>query len=53
MPELKFAIADYLDYDNEQELIYNDKRYKVLRTYRTGTELEITVYGGVNVNERT
>lgn len=52
-PELKFVIADYLDYSDEQEVIFRDKCYKVLRTYRTGTELEITVYGGVNINEHT
>lgn len=51
-PELKFVIADYYDYDDEQEVIYQDKRYSVLRTYRSGTELEIVVHRGVNINER-
>lgn len=46
-PELKFVIADYLDYDDQTEVIYEDTKYKVLRTYRKGIELEITVYGGV------
>lgn len=49
-PELKFEIADYLDYKNEKELIYNNVKYQVLRTYRKNkTQLEITVYGGVNI----
>lgn len=49
-PELKFEIADYLDYDNEKELIYNKVKYQVLRTYRKNKrQLEITVYGGVNI----
>lgn len=49
-PELKFEIADYLDYNNEKELIYNDVKYQVLRTFRkNGKSLEITVYGGVNI----
>lgn len=49
-PELKFEIADYLDYENEKELIYNNVKYQVLRTYRKNkTQLEITVYGGVNI----
>ena len=49
-PELKFEIADYLDYENEKELIHDGKKYQVLRTYRKSTrQLEITVYGGVNV----
>ena len=49
-PELKFEIADYLDYNNEKELIYNDVKYQILRTFRkNGKNLEITVYGGVNI----
>lgn len=48
-PELKFEIADYLDYQNEKELIHEDIKYQVLRTYRKGKALEITVYGGVNI----
>lgn len=49
-PELKFEIADYLDYEDEKELIHDNKRYQILRTYRKSTrQLEITVYGGVNI----
>ena len=47
-PELKFEIADYLDYENEKELIHEGMKYQVLRTYRKKKALEITVYGGVN-----
>lgn len=42
-PEMKFVLADYLDYDNEQLVEYNGQRYSVLRTYRAGQELELTV----------
>ena len=42
-PEMKFVLADYLEYEDEQLVEYNDKRYRVLRTYRVGQELEITV----------
>lgn len=42
-PEVKFVIADYLDYENETLVEYNGQRYRVLRTYRTGQELELTV----------
>lgn len=49
-PEIKFVLADYLDYDDQEELIYNNFRYKILRTYRTDkNELEITCYGGVRL----
>lgn len=51
-PEIKFVIADYLDYNNEKEVIYNNYRYKVLRTYRTeSNELEIVCHSGVNMKE--
>lgn len=42
-PEMKFVLADYLDYNNEQLVEYNGQRYSVLRTYRAGQELELTV----------
>lgn len=47
-PEIKFVIADYLDYHNEQNLLYKayneseDVLYDVIRTYRNGNTLEIT-----------
>lgn len=48
-PEVKFELADYLDYQNEKELLFDGCRYQVLRTYRKGRRLELTGYGGVNV----
>ena len=42
-PEVKFILADYLDYGNEQLVEHNGQRYSVLRTFRTGQELEIVV----------
>ena len=47
-PELKFVLADYLDYNDEPLVEHNGQRYRVLRTYRTGQELELTVYREVN-----
>ena len=47
-PELKFVLADCLDYDNETLVEHNGQRYRVLRTYRKGQELELTVYREVN-----
>ena len=44
-PTIKFVIADYWDYDDQKEIIYDSKRYNVLRTYRTGDALEITAVG--------
>ena len=42
-PECKLILADYLEYDNERLCEYEGQRYRVLRTYRTGQELEIVV----------
>ena len=47
-PEIKFILSDFLDYQGEQVIIYNRERYRVLRTYRKGLELEITAYREVN-----
>lgn len=42
-PEKKFVLADYLDYDDEQLVEHDGRRFRVLRTYRAGQELELTV----------
>ena len=47
-PEIKFILADYLDYEDEPLVMHSGQRYRVLRTYRKGQELEITVYREVN-----
>ena len=52
-PEIKFKLADCYDYDNQKIVDYEGFRYKVLRTYQSGNELEITCYGGVRKNAST
>lgn len=42
-PELKLVLADYLDYENEKLVDYEGQRYRVVRTYRAGQELEIVL----------
>lgn len=42
-PELKLVLADYLDYENETLADYTGQRYRILRTYRKGQELELTL----------
>lgn len=51
-PELKFILADYLDYENETEVEYLGQRYRVLRTFRNGQEMELTLYQEVNPHGR-
>lgn len=50
-PEIKFALPDVLDYDGQEEIIYNNFRYKVLRTFKPedSNEIEIVCYGGVRL----
>lgn len=48
-PEIKFELADYLDYNNQEEVVYNGFRYKVLRTYRAGNKLELVCHGGIRL----
>lgn len=53
-PELKFVLADYLDYQNEQIIRFRDyasekeETYSVIRTYRSGNALEIVAKRGVD-----
>ncbi len=42
LPEIKFMLADYLDYHGETMAIHDGQLYRILRTYRTGIELELT-----------
>lgn len=42
-PELKFVLADYLDYQGETYVKYGGELYSVVRTYRDGQALEIVV----------
>lgn len=47
-PEIKFVLADHLDYENETLVEYGGQCYRVLRTYRSGQELELVCYQEVN-----
>lgn len=47
-PEIKFTLADYLDYEGEALVEHDGQQYRVLRTYRAGQELELTCYREVN-----
>ncbi len=42
-PEIVFILADYLDYSGETLVKHEGALYRVIRTYRTGQSLEITV----------
>jgi SPP1 family predicted phage head-tail adaptor len=40
-PEIVFVISDYLDYGNQEFVEHENVTYKVMRTFRSGKELEI------------
>ncbi len=42
-PEYTFVLADYYEYEDEDEVIYQNKPYRVIRTYRSGQTIEIVV----------
>ena len=42
-PELKFILADHLDYNGEPYLKYKGTMYRIMRTYKAGREIELTL----------
>lgn len=53
-PEIKFVMTSSRDYAGQMEVIYNNVRYKVLKTYIPADDsIEITCYGGVRENAST
>lgn len=57
-PEIKFVISDFLDYNGEKRLLFQpfmgkEQRYEVIRTFRTGTQLEIVCTREVTTNACT
>jgi len=42
-PSLIFRIGNFADYRGERYVEYNSKRYRVIRTYRTGFAIDLTV----------
>lgn len=52
-PEIKFVLADYLDYQNEEKLRYQafneaaEQDYSIIRTFRSGNSLELVCKRGV------
>ena len=52
-PEIKFVIADFLDYQGEKTLLYTpyggtEEEYTILRTYRNNNNLEIVCKRGID-----
>ena len=44
LPELIFILPDYYEYDDEQYVMYNEKTYRVIRTFvKDSHEIELVV----------
>lgn len=49
-PELMFVVR-FIDYEGEESLIYNEKKYKIIRTHSTQDEfIELVCEGLTNAN---
>lgn len=42
-PVLTLVLADYYDYQDEKIVIYEGRPFDIIRTYRKGTRLELTL----------
>lgn len=42
-PEIKFILADYLEYNGETFAQYEGTLYRIMRTYRAGQTIELTL----------
>lgn len=42
-PVYRFILADYYDYDEEDTVLYGGVLYHIIRMYRNGLQLELTV----------
>lgn len=42
-PVFKMILSDYYDYDEEDTVLYGGALYHIIRTYRNGLQLELTV----------
>ena len=42
-PEVKFTLSDYYDYNGETFAEYEGKLFRIMRTYRAGQEIELTL----------
>ena len=41
-PSIVFVLQDYMEYNGEKVVLYDSKRYRVVRTYTNGQTIELT-----------
>jgi hypothetical protein len=47
--QLKFTLADYLDYEGEEEVMWSGKKYQVMSGDSGSREIQLVLYGGVEI----
>ena len=47
-PNIEFVLADYLEYGGEKIVLFDNKRYRVVRTYTNGQTIELTCEEATN-----
>lgn len=47
-PTFVFVLSDYSEYQGEKLCVYNNKRYRIVRTYVRDMEIELTVEEATN-----
>lgn len=41
-PSIVFVLQDYMEYDGEKIVLFDSKRFRVVRTYTNGQTIELT-----------
>ena len=47
-PTIVFVLADYMEYGGEKIVLFDDERYRVVRTYTDGQTIELTCEPATN-----
>lgn len=46
--QFRFTLSDYYDYQKEEELIFDDEKYRIINTQRKGTSIELNCIKGID-----
>lgn len=52
-PSIVFVLTDYMEYGGEKIVLFNDRRYRVVRTYTNSQTIELTCELATNDREST
>lgn len=46
--QFRFTLSDYYDYQKEEDLIFDDEKYRIINTQRKGTSIELNCIKGID-----